>query len=159
MKAKSSFFISVSQPDNITLKGRFPLLPEDYAGGLPEQRTHVICLIDFGRAIDLKFHGRNACFLSEGGVKGFECIEMKAGRPWNFQVSPWVLEDDLALHSIIYQQVDLFNLASTIYAIIKGQYMTINFNGERWVPMRFCATANKWVLRLEQKFELRAVSV
>ncbi|KAH9115974.1 hypothetical protein LEN26_006839 [Aphanomyces euteiches] len=65
-----------------------------------------ICLIDFGRAIDLQLYPSNATFCGNMHAEGFKCIEMRTKRPW--------------LH-----QIDTFGLCATVHFLLFGDYMEI----------------------------------
>lgn len=75
----------------------------------------VIKLIDYGRSIDLNFFPPNQTFTTTLNIKNFVCTEMLEGRPWK-------------------HQVDLFCLASTIYAIVCGKYMNIKKQDSKLRP-------------------------
>lgn len=75
----------------------------------------VLQLIDFGQAIDMKLFPPNQIFYSKLKTEHFICTEMMEGRPWSYQ------------H-------DLYCLASTIYTLVCGKYMTVKKQGAKYSP-------------------------
>jgi len=67
---------------------------------------HTISLIDFGRAIDLKMYKESVQFEGCCTAKSFECIEMREGRPWKYQV-------------------DTFGLCSCVHFMLFGTFMEL----------------------------------
>ncbi|CAD5232915.1 unnamed protein product [Bursaphelenchus xylophilus] len=74
----------------------------------------IIKLIDFGRAIDMKyFKGKE--FKGRSKTNGFDCCEMKEGRPWTYQT-------------------DFFGYVATLYLLIMNNYMEIQKVGNKYKP-------------------------
>lgn len=74
----------------------------------------LIRLIDFGRAIDMKyFKGKN--FTGKVKTQCFMCQEMKEDRPWTFQT-------------------DFFGYVATIYTLINHRYMETKTEAGRVKP-------------------------
>lgn len=71
----------------------------------------MLQLIDFGQSIDLRRFPKGQTFRGAVKTKNFICPQMKEGRKWSYH------------H-------DLFCLASTIYTILCGKYMTISKRGK-----------------------------
>ena len=46
----------------------------------------VLKLIDFGRAVDLHLFPEGTTFTANCYTDSFQCVEMKAGRRWTYQV-------------------------------------------------------------------------
>lgn len=68
----------------------------------------VVQLIDFGQSIDLDYFS-NHVFWAKVRTEHFVCTEMMEDKPWTFH------------H-------DYFCLASTIYTMVAGKYMTVKRN-------------------------------
>lgn len=49
-------------------------------------QAHEPVLLDFGRSIDLQLYPEGTQFCSDVMADTFECIEMREGRAWTFQV-------------------------------------------------------------------------
>lgn len=71
--------IQCADPSNIDVSA-----PISKGAGWGVQRP---ILIDFGRAIDLKLYDEGTRFCSDVMADTFECLEMREGRPWTFQVA------------------------------------------------------------------------
>lgn len=46
-----------------------------------------LCLVDWGRGIDLHLFPDNTEFQGDCRTSGFRCIEMQRNKPWKFQAS------------------------------------------------------------------------
>lgn len=46
-----------------------------------------LCLVDWGRGIDLHLFPDNTEFEGDCRTSGFRCIEMQEKKPWKFQAS------------------------------------------------------------------------
>lgn len=78
--------------------------------------AHGVCLIDFGRSIDLELYPPDHVFASECLTETFECIEAREGRPWR--------------HSI-----DLFAACACAHVMLHGEYIQLQQHGDgRWRP-------------------------
>ena len=55
-------------------------------------------IIDFGRSIDMRLFPTGTTFSTDCHTDGFQCVEMKEGRPWTKQVgSPITSSGDVPL--------------------------------------------------------------
>ncbi|KAK8242545.1 Mad3/BUB1 homology region 1-domain-containing protein [Phyllosticta capitalensis] len=63
-----------------------------------------ICLIDFGRAVDLRAFGRDVGFVADWHVGPADCVEMREARPWVWQI-------------------DLWGAAGVVYSLLWGRYI------------------------------------
>ena len=45
-----------------------------------------LCLVDWGRGIDMHLFPDNMEFKGDCRTSGFRCVEMQENRPWTFQV-------------------------------------------------------------------------
>ncbi|KAI5059291.1 hypothetical protein GOP47_0025610 [Adiantum capillus-veneris] len=98
------------KPDNLLIRNEGEIL-EDWT---PERSgcwiRHGLCLIDWGRSIDLKL--LPPCTMLEGDCKtsGFQCVEMQQQKPWTFQV-------------------DTYGLCCIVHLMLHGSYMEIKADG------------------------------
>lgn len=46
-----------------------------------------LCLVDWGRGIDLSLFPADTKFVGDCRTSGFCCVEMREEKPWKFQVS------------------------------------------------------------------------
>lgn len=46
-----------------------------------------LCLVDWGRGIDLNLFPDNIEFTGDCRTSGFRCVEMQENKPWKYQVS------------------------------------------------------------------------
>ena len=49
-------------------------------------KGHGLCLLDFGRAVDLTAFSDEIKFLGSCGTEGFQCAQMLEGKPWKYEV-------------------------------------------------------------------------
>ncbi|KAL9878023.1 bub1-related kinase isoform 1-T2 [Glossina fuscipes fuscipes] len=74
--------------------------------------THrMLQLIDFGVSIDMKLFKEGQTFSYVHNDKAFNCVEMREGRPWTYQL-------------------DLYGLAGVIHVLLYGKYMDIEKNSD-----------------------------
>lgn len=98
------------KPDNI-------LMCEPFSAELsPTQMLDkpLIKLIDFGRAIDMKYY-KGMEFRGRAKTKSFECCEMLDGRPWTYQA-------------------DFFGFVASIFLLMNNQYMEVKKEGSKYKP-------------------------
>lgn len=69
----------------------------------------MLQLIDFGVSIDMKLFKEKQTFSYIHNDKAFNCVEMREGRPWTYQL-------------------DLYGLAGVIHVLLFGKYMDIEKN-------------------------------
>lgn len=50
-----------------------------------------LCLIDWGRGIDLSLFPDGVQFKGDSRTSGFRCVEMQENRPWTYQACPTVV--------------------------------------------------------------------
>jgi checkpoint serine/threonine-protein kinase len=78
--------------------------------------AHGVCLIDFGRSIDLELYPHDQVFTSQCLTEMFECVEAREGRPWR--------------HGI-----DLFAACACAHVLLHGEYMQLQKHPDgRWRP-------------------------
>ncbi|KAK7513055.1 hypothetical protein IWZ03DRAFT_408472 [Phyllosticta citriasiana] len=63
-----------------------------------------ICLIDFGRGVDVRAFGRDIGFVADWKVGDADCVEMREARPWVWQI-------------------DLWGAAGVVYSLLWGRYI------------------------------------
>lgn len=63
-------------------------------------------LADFGRSIDTRLYGPKTCFVGDRCTEAYQCVEMKTGRPWTFQI-------------------DTYGVCETVYAMLHGKYLEV----------------------------------
>ncbi|XP_076314814.1 uncharacterized protein LOC143227200 isoform X2 [Tachypleus tridentatus] len=70
------------------------------------RKTTALRIIDFGRGIDLNLFPPGTTFTIKVNTEGFQCIEMKEGRPWTFQ-SDW------------------YGVLGSVHTLLFGEYMSV----------------------------------
>ncbi|EPS63015.1 hypothetical protein M569_11772, partial [Genlisea aurea] len=65
-----------------------------------------LCLVDWGRGIDLSLFPENTTFVGDSRTSGFRCIEMQESKPWTFQI-------------------DLYGLCVVVHMMLHNSYMEI----------------------------------
>ncbi|XP_042009648.1 mitotic checkpoint serine/threonine-protein kinase BUB1-like isoform X2 [Salvia splendens] len=65
-----------------------------------------LCLVDWGRGIDLSSFPEGTKFMGDSRTSGFRCIEMQEKKPWTFQV-------------------DLYGLSVIVHMMLHNKYMEI----------------------------------
>ncbi|KAL6582868.1 protein kinase [Orobanche minor] len=65
-----------------------------------------LCLVDWGRGIDLSLFSKDTKFKGDCITSGFRCIEMQEDKPWTFQV-------------------DMYGLCVVVHMMLHNLYMEI----------------------------------
>ncbi|XP_057792451.1 mitotic checkpoint serine/threonine-protein kinase BUB1 [Salvia miltiorrhiza] len=65
-----------------------------------------LCLVDWGRGIDLSVFPKGTKFMGDSRTSGFRCIEMQEKKPWTFQV-------------------DMYGLCVIVHMMLHNSYMEI----------------------------------
>lgn len=95
------------KPDNLLIRYARGSLTEDEfldrCGSWPDQG---LCLVDWGRGIDLHLFSDNTIFKGDCRTSGFRCIEMQEDKPWKFQV-------------------DAYGLCAVVHVMLHNSYMEI----------------------------------
>ncbi|XP_010526508.1 PREDICTED: mitotic checkpoint serine/threonine-protein kinase BUB1 [Tarenaya hassleriana] len=80
------------KPDNLLVRYSSDNLTEE---GFCERSgpwsDQGLCLVDWGRGIDLKLFPSTTEFTGDCRTSGFRCVEMKENKPWKFQVDTYGL--------------------------------------------------------------------
>ncbi|KAL6529595.1 protein kinase [Orobanche gracilis] len=69
-------------------------------------RDQGLCLVDWGRGIDLSLFSKDTKFKGDCRTSGFRCIEMQEDKPWTFQV-------------------DMYGLCVVVHMMLHNLYMEI----------------------------------
>ncbi|XP_010467786.1 PREDICTED: LOW QUALITY PROTEIN: mitotic checkpoint serine/threonine-protein kinase BUB1 [Camelina sativa] len=80
------------KPDNLLI--RYPtenLTETDFHEKTGSSSNQGLCLVDWGRGIDLRLFPRTTEFTGDCRTSGFRCMEMKEKKPWKFQVDTYGL--------------------------------------------------------------------
>ncbi|KAL5978669.1 protein kinase [Asimina triloba] len=98
--------------DNLLVRYTRDDLSEDgFHGQVGSWRDQVIyyglCLVDWGRGIDLTLFPNGTEFKGDCRTSCFRCVEMQENRPWKFQV-------------------DTYGLCVIVHMMLHGTYMTID---------------------------------
>ncbi|GAB4825647.1 hypothetical protein Ancab_008521 [Ancistrocladus abbreviatus] len=65
-----------------------------------------LCLVDWGRGIDLSLFPNDTVFIGDCRTSGFRCVEMQENKPWKFQV-------------------DTYGLCVIVHMMLHGSYMEV----------------------------------
>ncbi|XP_046394781.1 uncharacterized protein LOC124162323 [Ischnura elegans] len=100
------------KPDNFLLR-RLPQVNEDFSSF----GQTVLQLIDLGRCIDMSLYPENTCFNTIFQKTFFQCVEMRSGKEWSYQV-------------------DMFHIASLVHVMIFGDFMDVVCKDGVWIPTK-----------------------
>jgi len=78
--------------------------PTYFSSGAHGWASKGVCLIDFGRGVDMKHFAPNVGFIADWKTSEADCAEMREMRPWTYQV-------------------DYHGLAGIIHSLLFGRYM------------------------------------
>ncbi|KAL2610840.1 hypothetical protein R1flu_022532 [Riccia fluitans] len=117
------------KPDNLLIRDHddSPDL-EDWSPEYPGSwKSQGLCLIDWGRSIDLTLFPEGTMFHGDCKTDSFRCPEMLENLPWKFQV-------------------DTFGLCGVVHCLLFGSYMQIEKvkNGEGRTLYRPRTTFKRW---------------
>ncbi|KAL9244497.1 hypothetical protein vseg_018268 [Gypsophila vaccaria] len=82
------------KPDNLLIRNSREYLTddiEDFVNRSGPWRDQGLCLVDWGRGIDLSLFPPDIEFMGDSGTSGFNCIEMQEDKPWKYQVDTYGL--------------------------------------------------------------------
>ncbi|XP_010272398.1 PREDICTED: mitotic checkpoint serine/threonine-protein kinase BUB1 [Nelumbo nucifera] len=95
------------KPDNLLMRYSSDDLTEDgFRNRTGPWRNQGLCLVDWGRGIDLSLFPEGTEFQGDCRTSGFRCAEMQENRPWKFQV-------------------DTYGLCVIVHMMLHGTYMAI----------------------------------
>ncbi|CAA6671989.1 unnamed protein product [Spirodela intermedia] len=99
------------KPDNLLIRYVSDELTDDgFQCRTGSWRGQGLCLVDWGRGIDLNLFPSGTQFVGDCRTSGFRCIEMQEDKPWTFQV-------------------DTYGLCVIIHMMLHGSYMSIEKKG------------------------------
>uniref|UniRef100_A0A0A9B922 Protein kinase domain-containing protein n=1 Tax=Arundo donax TaxID=35708 RepID=A0A0A9B922_ARUDO len=80
------------KPDNVLVYYRSGDITEEaFISETRAEQNQGLCLVDWGRGIDLKLFPAGTEFHGDCGTSGFSCVEMQEGRTWTYQVDTYGL--------------------------------------------------------------------
>ncbi|KAI5387817.1 hypothetical protein KIW84_073781 [Lathyrus oleraceus] len=95
------------KPDNLLVRYASGNLTEDgFLDRTGSWHDQGLCLVDWGRGIDLRLFPDHTTFKADCRTSGFRCIEMQESKPWKFQV-------------------DAYGLCGVVYVMLHNSYMQI----------------------------------
>ncbi|XP_077192054.1 mitotic checkpoint serine/threonine-protein kinase BUB1 [Paroedura picta] len=80
-----------------------------------DSMSHGLTIIDLGQSIDMNLFPEGTVFTGKCETSGFQCVEMLACKPWNYQT-------------------DYFGIAGTVYCLLFGTYMKVRNEEGVWKP-------------------------
>ncbi|KAK0978119.1 protein kinase [Friedmanniomyces endolithicus] len=80
--------------------------PTYFSSGAHGWASKGVCLIDFGRGVDMKQFVPNVAFIADWKTTEADCAEMRELRPWTYQI-------------------DYHGLAGIVHSLLFGKYMEI----------------------------------
>ncbi|KAK9676829.1 hypothetical protein RND81_11G104300 [Saponaria officinalis] len=101
------------KPDNLLIRNSREYLTddiEDFANRSGPWRDQGLCLVDWGRGIDLSLFPPDIEFVGDCGTSGFNCVEMRENKPWKYQV-------------------DTYGLCVIVHMMLHNSYMEIKMKG------------------------------
>ncbi|URE42735.1 Protein kinase domain, partial [Musa troglodytarum] len=95
------------KPDNLLVRyAREELTEASFITRSGPWREQGLCLVDWGRGIDLSLFPADTRFIGDCRTSGFRCIEMQDNQPWKYQV-------------------DTYGLCVIVHMMLHGSYLTI----------------------------------
>ncbi|XP_073005695.1 mitotic checkpoint serine/threonine-protein kinase BUB1 isoform X2 [Typha latifolia] len=95
------------KPDNLLVRYARETLTEDtFNSRTGSWRDQGLCLVDWGRGIDLSLFPTGTEFQGDCRTSGFRCVEMQESRTWTYQV-------------------DTYGLCVIVHMMLHGTYMSI----------------------------------
>ncbi|KAM6548909.1 hypothetical protein CsatB_020585 [Cannabis sativa] len=80
------------KPDNLLIRySRDDLVEDGFIDRNSSWRHQGLCLVDWGRGIDLTLFPDDIEFSGDCRTSGFRCIQMQQNKPWKFQVDTYGL--------------------------------------------------------------------
>lgn len=95
------------KPDNLLIRYVSNDISEEWnPSRTGEWKNQGLCLIDWGRGIDMTLFPSGTEFKADCRTSGFRCIEMRENRPWTFQA-------------------DTYGLCVIVHMMLHGSYMEL----------------------------------
>ncbi|KAL7000420.1 non-specific serine,threonine protein kinase [Sarracenia purpurea var. burkii] len=128
------------KPDNLLIRyARDDLTEEGFRDRIGPWLDQGLCLVDWGRGIDLSLFPDGTMFKGDCRTSGFRCIEMQENKPWTYQASAHLTILYLVFGSpndyfmIFYtltllltdSQVDTYGLCVIAHMMLHNSYMEI----------------------------------
>ncbi|KAF8413853.1 hypothetical protein HHK36_001847 [Tetracentron sinense] len=80
------------KPDNLLIRyARDDLIEDGFRGRMGPWRDQGLCLVDWGRGVDVRLFPDGTEFEGDCRTSGFRCIEMQENKPWTFQANTYGL--------------------------------------------------------------------
>ncbi|KNA10569.1 hypothetical protein SOVF_143120 [Spinacia oleracea] len=98
------------KPDNLLIRNSRDDLTDDlehFVKRCGPWQDQGLCLVDWGRGIDLSLFPADTKFVGDCRTSGFCCVEMREEKPWKFQV-------------------DTYGLCVIVHTMLHNTYMDIN---------------------------------
>ncbi|KAL9669050.1 hypothetical protein QQ045_006591 [Rhodiola kirilowii] len=95
------------KPDNLLIRyAKDDPIEDEYKDRSGSWRDQGLCLLDWGRGIDLSLFPEETEFFGDCRTSGFRCVEMQEKKPWKFQV-------------------DTYGLCVIVHMMLHGSYMEV----------------------------------
>ncbi|XP_073108346.1 mitotic checkpoint serine/threonine-protein kinase BUB1 [Elaeis guineensis] len=95
------------KPDNLLVRyAREDLTEDTFSSRTGPWRDQGLCLVDWGKGIDLSLFPAGVEFHGDCRTSGFRCVEMQESRTWTYQV-------------------DTYGLCVIVHMMLHGSYMSI----------------------------------
>nr|XP_043626262.1 mitotic checkpoint serine/threonine-protein kinase BUB1 isoform X2 [Erigeron canadensis] len=80
------------KPDNLLMRyARRDLIEDEFQTRTGSWHEQGLCLVDWGRGIDLRLFPNKIKFNGDCRTSGFRCLQMQENRPWTYQVDTYGL--------------------------------------------------------------------
>ncbi|KAL5147860.1 Mitotic checkpoint serine/threonine-protein kinase BUB1 [Glycine soja] len=100
------------KPDNLLIRyARGDLTEDGFLSRSGPWCDQGLCLVDWGRGIDLHLFPDHTLFKGDCKTSGFRCIEMLEDKPWKFQASHLLNYTTNAMELIIYRLLSFRSLS------------------------------------------------
>ncbi|KAH0454771.1 hypothetical protein IEQ34_016695 [Dendrobium chrysotoxum] len=95
------------KPDNLLVRySREELSADGFSSRTGNWADQGLCLVDWGRGIDLCLFPAGTNFIGDCQTSGFSCVQMQENQPWKYQV-------------------DTYGLCVIVHMMLHGSYMTL----------------------------------
>ncbi|KAI0497908.1 hypothetical protein KFK09_021146 [Dendrobium nobile] len=95
------------KPDNLLVRySREELSADGFSSRTGNWADQGLCLVDWGRGIDLGLFPAGTNFIGDCHTSGFRCVQMQENHPWTYQV-------------------DTYGLCVIVHMMLHGSYMTL----------------------------------
>ncbi|XP_020692988.1 mitotic checkpoint serine/threonine-protein kinase BUB1 [Dendrobium catenatum] len=95
------------KPDNLLVRySREELSADGFSSRTGNWADQGLCLVDWGRGIDLGLFPAGTNFIGDCHTSGFRCVQMQENQPWTYQV-------------------DTYGLCVIVHMMLHGSYLTL----------------------------------